>query len=990
MSTVPQESISERQHRDSAIADYVVELRKRTGGDVRTDAYNRMLYSTDASIYKIKPHAVFFPRNDEDLQCAVELAGKYNVPILPRTGGSSLAGQAVNEAVILDMSRHMDQILEVNREEQWARVQPGVVLDTLNTQLLESGLQFGPDPASSNRACMGGIVANNSTGSHSIMYGMTADHVISTNVFLSDGTNASFQAVENGDFTRRCAGTDFESRIYKQIRELTGDRGNRRIIQNGTPKHWRRAGGYNLDRFLSGEGISFNTPQDPRFNLANLICGSEGTLAVMNEITVGLVPRPKMTGLAVVQFDTLYEALSAVPAMLEVNPSAIELFDRTGIELCRAVPSFAQMLSTFIEGDPNCFLITEFYGESQSELKSKIDDLRRHIKQNQIDATAVVESLDPQRQSNVWAVRKNGLGLMMSIKGDHKPIPFIEDASVPVEHLADYVTKIEDFCASIGTRVAYYAHASAGTLHIRPLINAKTASEVDKIEKIGAFSLELLTGFGGSLCSEHGAGRSRSWLNERLFGSELYGLQKDVKNIFDPKNICNPGILVDPQDIKENLRFGPEYKVPESRDRIDFSSDQGFHRAVEMCNGAAVCRKLGTGAMCPSFMATREEEHSTRGRANALRAALSGDLPFEELTSKRMYEVMDLCIECKACKSECPSSVDMAKLKFEFLARYQERHGVSLRTRLFADIAVLSRLAAGPLAPFINWKMRLPLVKLVVGKLFGITDKRSMPEFARVPFTKWFKSREKQSVQAKHGKVVLFNDTFNTYNYPQTAIATTELLEAAGFEVLLPGIKCCGRPMISKGLVDKARAAAKDTVRRLAPFAKQGIPIVGMEPSCILSLRDEYLYLLPNDEDAKIVAAHCFLIDEFIDSLEQKGKLDLEFTEESKDILLHGHCHQKAIVGTEKTKKMLSLPKNYKVTEVDSSCCGMAGSFGYEAEHYDISMTMAERRLLPTVRECNKETIVTAVGVSCRQQIKHGSSRVAKHIVEVLREAIKN
>lgn len=972
-----------------AIQDFLHDLQKRVAGDLRSDDYSRILYSTDASIYQVMPYAVLIPKTMEDVHAAVELAAQYRLPILPRTAGSSLAGQAVNEALVIDMSRHLDQILEVNTEEHWVRVQPGVVLDELNLHLTPLGLKFGPDPASSERAAMGGVVANNSTGAHSILYGMTADHVLETNVILSDGSRATFGPVEGHDLEGYQRRAGLEGKIYQRIWELT--QANGETIRAGTPRHWRRSGGYNLDRFVNGP--SFKYPQDPRFNLAKLMCGSEGTLAVMTDIKLNLVPLPTQAALAIVHFDSLHEALAATPIILQVEPSAIELLDNLALTMCHEVPEYARLLTTFVEGTPYCVLIVEFYGESQSELEAKLQRLKTHLNQEKVGCTAIVPATTPQVQGNVWKVRKVGLGLLMSIKGDYKPIPFIEDAAVPVEHLAEYVTRVERFCNDMGTNVAYYAHASSGCIHIRPLINAKVASEVDKLPAIGTFSIELLGEYGGVFSSEHGDGRSRSWLNERFFGKELYALFREVKQAFDPHHILNPGNIVDAPPMTENLRFGPDYSVIPVQEHIDFREDMGFHRAVEMCNGAGVCRKKTTGTMCPSFMVTREEEHSTRGRANALRAALSGHLPAGELTGQRMYEVMDLCVECKACEAECPSSVDMAKIKFEFLAQYYEKNRVPLRTRLFADIARVSRISSGALAPLANWSLKNGLVRWGMEKFLGITRQRSLPEFARQPFTRWFQGRQNGNLASSlktdsREKVVLFNDTFNTYNYPQVAIAATEVLEAAGFEVILPGHKCCGRPMISKGLVDKARQAARDTVDHLAPFAEQGIPIVGLEPSCLLSVRDEYLYLLPDDPRVKIVAQQCYTFEEFMARLVDEGRLELEFTGEARHVLLHGHCHQKSLVGTNPSQRTLTLPPGYTVTEVDSGCCGMAGAFGYEVEHYDISIAMAERRLLPAVREQSEHTLIAAAGVSCRQQIKHGTGRQALHPAEILRAAM--
>ena len=971
----------------SALPDFLSALRKQVNGALRTDTYSKILYSTDASIYQAMPYGVLIPESDEQVHAAVELAAQYAIPILPRTGGSSLAGQTVNEALVIDMTRHLDQLLEVNTKEKWVRVQPGMVLDQLNIELRPYGFQFGPDPASSNRAAMGGIVSNNSTGSHSIMYGMTADHVLEVHGYLADGSPMHFGALEASEIEKHRQKKGMEGAIYRAITDLVNDSENRKHIIAGTPRHWRRCGGYNLDRLVADPTISYNYSHDTRFNLAKLICGAEGTFGVMNEIKLNIVPLPQKTALAIVHFSELFKALQAVPALLETGPSAVELLDNLGLTLCRDVPEYARLLDTFIEGDPNCVLITEFYGETEAELRDKVEKLKKHIKSTGIPgAGAVVSAFDEQQQKNVWVVRKVGLGLLMSIKGDYKPIPFIEDAAVPVKHLAEYVTKVEKYCNDLGTDVAYYAHASAGCVHIRPLINAKLAGDVAKLPDITGFSVDLLKGYGGSLSSEHGDGRARSAFNEQFFGKDLYHLYQQTKSIFDPQNILNPGNVVNASPMTEHLRYGAAYATLPVKEHIDFSEDQGFHRAVEMCNGAGICRKRTTGVMCPSFHATREEEHSTRGRANALRAALSGHLPQSELTSKRMYEVMDLCIGCKACKAECPSSVDMAKIKFEYLAQYHDANGTPLRAKLFGHISRISRMNAGLFAPLINFFSRIGPSKWLLEKTLGVSRKRTLPAFARKPFTHWFNKR-KRPIPGSSGKVVLFNDTFNTYNSPEVAIDATELLEAAGFEVVLPGHKCCGRPMISKGLVEDARATAKETVEKLAPFARQGLAIIGLEPSCLLTLRDEYRYLLPKHPDVEVVANQAVMLEEFLADLAEKEKLNLNFKKDPGDILLHGHCHQQALVGTEPSKHVLELP-GYQVTEVDSGCCGMAGSFGYEKEHYDISLKMGERRLLPAVRKADPDTVIVASGFSCRHQIKDGTGRDALHPAQVLRKAL--
>ena len=968
------------------LPDFLAELGQHVAGDLRSDRYSRILYSTDASLYEVEPYAVLIPRTIEDVRAAVDLASRYGVPLLPRTAGTSLAGQAVNRALVIDMTRHLDEVMELDVEAARVRVQPGIALDQLNRHLRPHGLQYGPDPASSDRAAMGGIVGNNSTGAHSILYGMTADHVAEMNVILSDGSEAYLEPLEPAAVEDRCKRQGLEAEIYRRLTALVGNEDNQTTIRDGTPQHWRRRGGYNLDRFVDGD-LSFKTPRDPRFNLASMVCGAEGTLAVMTDITLGLVPLPTHTALALVHFDSLHEALSSVPVILEADVSAVELLDHMAITLCRDAPEYSRLLETFIDGDPNCMLIVECYGESEAELHSKIDSLKALLWREKVGATSIVTAIDPRQQGNVWAVRKGGLGLLMSVKGDHKPVPFIEDAAVPVEHLAEYITRIEKFCNEIGTKVAYYAHASAGCLHVRPLIDTKQATEIAKLPEILSFSAELVSGYGGSLSSEHGDGRVRSWLNERFFGRDLYALYKEVKQIFDPWHLLNPGNIVEAPEMAENLRFGEAYRARLPEAQVDFRHDLGLDRAIEMCNGAGSCRKTSGGTMCPSFMATLDEEHSTRGRANALRAVLSGHLPPSEWTSQRMYEVMDLCVACKACKAECPSSVDMAKLRFDFLARYNRAHGTPIRSLLLGHIADLGRLFSGRLAGLANTALKSMPVRIAMEKMLGVSRQRTLPAFAHQPFTSWFENRLAPP-RSTNGRVVLFNDTWNTYNTPQVAIAATEVLEAAGLAVTLPGHRCCGRPMISKGLLDEARLAALDTVNRLAPLAEQGLPIIGLEPSCILTLRDEYHYLLPEDPRVERIADLALTFEEYLAQLKEQDALDLDLTDQPRRLLLHGHCHEKALVGTGPSRNVLSLPKGYFVTEIDSGCCGMAGAFGYEAEHYDISLKMAERALLPAIRDATSDTAIVAAGISCRQQIEHGTGRRAFHPAEVLRQAL--
>jgi Fe-S oxidoreductase len=637
-------------------------------------------------------------------------------------------------------------------------------------------------------------------------------------------------------------------------------------------------------------------------------------------------------------------------------------------------------------------LVVEFYGETEAEIAQKAERLKQHLIHRGVRTTVdPVVVLDQKRQEDVWSVRKAGLGLLMSIRGDHKPIPVIEDVSVPVEHLPEFVGAVEELVAAHGTTAAYYAHASAGCLHIRPLIDLKTVQGVAAMKDMAYAASQLARRFGGVMSGEHGDGLQRSELNELIFGPELYAAMREFKRIWDPRGLMNPGKKVDAPPLTENLRYGPSYHAKEPKTYLDFSAEGGFARAVEMCNGAAVCRKLKAGTMCPSFMATRDEKDSTRGRANALRDVLAGGiLEDSSLASKEVYDVLDLCLSCKACKTECPSSVDMAKLKTEFLAHYHDEHGTPLRSQVFGHIHDLSRLAS-PFAPFVNLGMRLGLDR-PVKRALGVAPERSLSRFASRTFTERWHEHQRlhaSSTRETRGQVVYFHDTFAEYNYPHIGMAAVTLLEAAGFEVVIEERRaCCGRPMLSKGLIEEARELARRNVEILASYAQQGIPIVGTEPSCILTLRDEYPDLLADDPNVAVIAQEAYMIDEFLAKLDAAGDLGIVWKDGSgPDVLFHGHCHQKALIGIGPSMAMLATA-GCAAKESGAGCCGMAGSFGYEAEHYDVSRKIGEERLFPAVEAAGEATIVSVAGVSCRQQLEHFTGRHARHIAQVLAERI--
>ncbi|HLV43682.1 MAG TPA: FAD-linked oxidase C-terminal domain-containing protein, partial [Aggregatilineales bacterium] len=868
----------------------------------------------DASIYQMMPIGVALPRNRDEVSAAVEIARRHGVPILPRGGGSSLAGQAIGHALVLDVSRHMNQVVEIDPGERIVRTQPGITLGRLNRILAKHRLQFGPDPASADRATVGGILGNNSTGSHSIIYGMTVDHVHSMDTVMADGSFACFDPF-GADWEARAKRPGIEGEVYRRVPEILDKYAHE--IETRYPRTFRHVAGYNLNQF----------PDRANANLAKLLVGSEGTLAVTTEATLNLVPLPKYGRLAMVHFSTLRAAMEATPVILESDPTAVEVLDKMMIDLCRGMIEYRRLL-TFVEGDPDIVLLVEYASDDEADLDAGIERLRQKL--NSIHhRDPVVIVTDPRQQANVWYVRRVGLGILMSIRGDAKPIPFIEDAAVPVEHLADYITTIVDYCYEVGLeRVAMYAHASAGCIHVRPLVNLKNADGVRQLRAIAEKSVELVCQYGGTTCGEHGEGIVRAEFSEKLFGPALVRAFHEVKDTFDPEGMMNPGKVVNPprMDDASLLRFGPDYATPHEIGVPVFSyqTDGGFARAVEMCNGAGVCRKV-EGVMCPSYQVTRRERDSTRGRANALRAAMMGLLGPDGMTSHEVYDVLDLCLSCKACKAECPSSVDMAKLKSEFLYNYHQEHGTPLRSRLMANYGRLNRLGQ-PVAPLANLALRGP-GRWVMTRL-GVHPERKLPRLARQPFSRWYR-RQAHSNGNGHGprkQVVLWHDTFMEHNDPQIGQAAVKVLEAAGYDVtLVEKRQCCGRPAVSKGMLDDARKLAEHNLALLAPYARQGIPITGVEPSCLSMFVDEYRDLVPGP-DAEAVAGVVMPIDSLLVQQAGFGDLNLEFDDTPRHVLYHGHCQQKATFGTADTHAMLRLVPNLTVEEVVSGCCGMAGS----------------------------------------------------------------
>jgi len=966
------------------VSDLEHELRRVVAGDVRFDAASRLLYSTDASMYQVEPVGVVVPRDRDDVEAALTVARAHGVALLPRGGGTSLTGQTVNRALVLDFSRWMNQVLEVNAEEGWARVQPGLVQDELNHHVRPLGWLFGPDTSTSNRATLGGMIGNNSGGSHSIAYGLTVDHVIELTAILADGTRVVLGDVPDEELPARGARPGAEGRLYREalrIRDAYADE-----IRARYPAHWRRVAGYNLNELL-GIGVrpgSFagggNGARRP-FSLARLVVGSEGTLVTVVEAKVRLVPRPKRTALDVIHYRDIQEALESSQAILETGPYAVELTDKMILDLARGNIEQRKRMG-FVQGDPAAVLMVEYAGDDDAHVRAKVEALEALRRRDRFGYASHV-AYEAAEQQSIWKLRKAGLGLLFGLKGDGKPIAFVEDTAVDPKHLPEFVPRFRAIFARHGTDGAYYGHCSVGCLHIRPVIDLKTRRGVEQVEAIAREITDLVLEFGGTISSEHGDGRARSPLLERMYGPTLMRAFRELKAAFDPDHRMNPGNIVANTDLTRHLRYGAQYTTWEPRTLLDFSAQGGFAASVEMCNGVGECRKNLEGTMCPSYMATRDEEHSTRGRANALRAVLSGALPRSEFTGHRLYEVMDLCLECKGCKAECPANVDMAKLKYEFLHHYFQANGLPLRNRLFGHIARLN--AAGSRAPgLVNRLSRLAPSRWLLERVAGIDRRRPLPALAGQTFIAWF-ARRPAPAAAPRGDVVLFHDTFTTYNVPEIGRAAVEVLEAAGYRVVLADRKCCGRPLISKGMLDVAREHAAWNVARLHPHVVRGAAVVGLEPSCLLTLRDETVDLLRTDE-ARAVARSSFLLEEFLLRERERG-LELRFAAHGRKALLHGHCHQKALVGTGPTVAALRWA-GYEVSEVDSGCCGMAGAFGFEREHYDISVRLGNRRLAPAVKAAPADTEIVAPGMSCRQQIDHLAGRRARHPAEVLREAL--
>ncbi|HEV2337141.1 MAG TPA: FAD-linked oxidase C-terminal domain-containing protein, partial [Stellaceae bacterium] len=947
-------------------------LRRELRGEVMFDPFSRGRYSTDASIYQIAPLGVAVPRDKADVAAALGIAREEGVPVLPRGGGTSQCGQTVARALVLDCSKYMDGAVALDVEARRVRVQPGVVLERLNASLRRHKLFYPVDVSTGDRATIGGMTANNSCGARSLRYGNMVHNVRAIDAILADGTEARFAALP-GNFDDE-AGPERYRDLARAMRAL--HRREADEIERRFPKVQRRVGGYNID-MISDEG----------HNMAHLLVGSEGTLAFFTEIELDLQPLPPHRVLGICHFPSFYKAMEAAQHIVKLGPAAVELVDRTMIELARDNAVFRPVVERFVEGDPDAILLCEFAGEDADDNLRRLKQLVELMGDLGFPG-AVIEATDPAFQSAVWNVRKEGLNIMMSMKGDGKPVSFIEDCAVGLEDLAEYTDRLTRVFEKHGTVGTWYAHASVGCLHVRPVLNLKQELGARQMRAIAEEAFAMVREYKGSHSGEHGDGLVRSEHHEAMFGPRIIKAFEEVKDTFDPSSLFNPGKIVRPSkmDDRSLFRFMPGYRQLPLDAALDWSEWGSFASAVEMCNNNGACRKSDPGVMCPSYRATGDEQHLTRGRANTLRLALSGQLGPDALVSEEMRETMALCVSCKGCRRECPTGVDMARMKIEFLHHYRERHGLRARDRL---VAYLPRWApyAAPLAPILNLRNRVPAVAALGEWLLGLSARRQLPEWASPPY------RGSANTRLFGGRnVMLLVDTFNRYFEPENAHAAERILTRAGYRVSTPEPAvgrplCCGRTFLAAGLIDEAKKEARRMLDALAPALAVGMPVIGLEPACLLTLRDEFPAILPGAATNEL-AAHAQLFEEFAASETAAGRFDLPLRAmPGRTALLHGHCHQKAFGTAAAAAEALRLSPELAVETFDSTCCGMAGAFGLESEHYEVSMKIGELGVLPRVRAAAPETLIAACGTSCRHQIAEGAGREARHIVRILDEA---
>ena len=963
-------------------------LKIQLEGDVYTDNVQKVIYATDASSYREIPQAVCRPKTKADIQKIILFARENNTSVIPRGAGTSLAGQVVGSGMVADLSKYMNRILAFNKEEKWVEVEPGVVLAELNQFLAPHSLQFGPETSTANRCTLAGMLGNNSCGLHSLVYGSVREHVLEADVILSNGSEVTFKALDKAGFEEKCNGLEgsLETKIYRNIRHILSDPLNQQEIRNGfpDPKVQRRNNGYAVDVLLESEIF---TEGGKPFNFCKLLAGSEGTLAFVTKIRLNLLPLPPLhKGLVCAHFHSLEEAFRGNLVALSHRPDAIEMMDDIVMN-CTKENIEQRKNRFFIEGDPKAMLMVEFSGDSEEQIRIRAEELEKDMRAAGFGYHFPLVT-GAANIKKVWALRTAGLGILSNIPGDKRSTTVIEDTAVAPDYLPEYMADIQETLNKYGLSCVFYAHIATGEIHLRPLLNLKDEADVEVYHSLATEVAALVKKYRGSLSGEHGDGRLRGEFVPFMLGEHNYALIKQLKRTWDPKNIFNPGKIIDTPPITESLRFIAGQPSPGIETTFNFSDEQGILRAIEKCNGSADCRKseLIGGTLCPSFMATRDEDKTTRARANILREYLTRSGKKNRFDHEEIYQVMDLCLSCKACKAECPSNVDMAKFKAEFLQHYYDAHGIPLRTRLIAYLPRINRLGM-VFRPVVNGITASKLFKNAI----GFAPQRQIPALSKLSLRKWY-GRGFRKTQLPNGKVYLFADEFTNYNESDIGIKAILLLNKLGYEVAIPKTQESGRTYLSKGLVRTAKKVATRNVLLLKGLVSEKTPLIGIEPSAILSFRDEYPELVAPAQNgsSRELAKNCLLFEEFIVREAAKGKISSsQFTSETKQIKLHGHCQQKAIASTLPTRQMLELPENYSVTEIASGCCGMAGSFGYEKEHYELSLKIGELVLFPEVRKTDDSVLIAAPGTSCRHHIAEGTGKKAFHPVEILYGALK-
>ncbi|WP_154857546.1 FAD-binding and (Fe-S)-binding domain-containing protein [Cyclobacterium xiamenense] len=963
------------------------QLGKELDGELHFDSLMKTLYATDASVYRSLPLAVALPKTCSDLKKLIRFATENGTSLIPRTAGTSLAGQCVGEGIVVDVSKYMNKTVEFNKQEGWVRVQPGVVRNELNNYLKEHGYFFSPITSTATRAMIGGMVGNNSCGTTSIVYGSTREHVLELKVLLSDGTEAVFKSMSPADFELKCKQDNLEGALYRHIREELSKPEVQQNIREHFPKAaiHRRNTGYALDYLL--ESQLFSESQNP-FDFCKLLCGSEGTLAITTEIKIHLDPLPDPFDIVVAaHFDSIHDSMKAAQVAMKHAPTAVELMDKIILD-CTKENVEQSRNRDFVEGDPKAILMVEFRGKTIEEAKTQGLVFVDALKNAGLGYSFPV--IGPDRTNSAWQLRSAGLGLLANIPGDKKAVACIEDTAVAIEDLADYIDEFAEIIKEFGQEPVYYAHAGAGEIHLRPILDLKKARDVEEFYRISEASAKLVKKYKGSLSGEHGDGRVRAAFIPMMVGQENYDLFKRLKATWDPNGIFNPGKIVDAPPMNTSLRYEPEMVTPEFPTKFDFSNVGGILRMAEKCNGSGDCRKLpnsGGGTMCPSYQATRYEKDTTRGRANTLREFLTNSRKENPFDHPEIKEVMDLCLSCKGCTSECPSNVDMSTMKAEFQYQYQKTNGVPLRSRAFAYINKLNGL--GSMVPGIsNFFLTNAAFGGGLKKFLGVAPQRTLPTISKQSLKSWYK-KEYRTLSGRPiiKSLYFFFDEFTNHNDTEIGIKAITLLRHLGYEVKMVDHAESGRGAISKGLLDYAQKMAEANVALFADLVNADSPLIGLEPSAILSFRDEYPRLVNKSlrEKAKSLKFHCEMIDEFLAKEIIAGNIGPDaFTSEAKIVHLHGHCHQKALSSVNYTKKLLELPENYRVQVIPSGCCGMAGSFGYEKEHYSLSMQIGEMVLFPAVRAAEADALIAAPGTSCRHQISDGTGKKARHPVEIL------